>query len=178
MILVEAYNVVIRNEAISSRFSGGIKSFMNLIWNDTCTTDGELVRLGFMSLQTMIAYGKALVKNGLKPSRDFTFFEMGQGPLIPCSWIEWLRLEWFYERSKDKFTMAWLKPEYGGVENIEVRNDPRTAYPEWWTPEKAIKIDDTMDSVEINSRYKIIRESNNGVLTFFDRLLNRVLYSA
>jgi hypothetical protein len=85
MVLAEAYNVIIRAEAIHTTFKGGYPSFILNLWNDTCSIDGELVRMGFLSKESMISYGKFLIKNGLKASRDFTFFEMGRGPLIPCS---------------------------------------------------------------------------------------------
>lgn len=85
MVLAEAYNIIIRAEAIYSSFSGGYPSFILSLWNDTCTIDGELIRMGFLSKEAMIAYGKFLIKYGLQASRDFTFFEMARGPLIPCS---------------------------------------------------------------------------------------------
>jgi hypothetical protein len=84
MLLCEAYSIVIRAEAIYTSFAGGYPSFILNLWNDTCTIDGELVRMGFLSKEAMIAYGKFLIKNGLQASRDFTLFDMVRGSLIPC----------------------------------------------------------------------------------------------
>lgn len=84
MVLAEAYSILIRAEAIHTSFSGGYPSFILNLWNDTCIIDGELVRMGFLSYSTMMAYAKTLTQKGLQASRDFTLFDMVRGQLIPC----------------------------------------------------------------------------------------------
>lgn len=105
MLLGEAYNLFIRSEAIRSKFQGGYEAFMASIPNETHSTDGELDRVGFMSFEEMFLYARVLMGNGLKVSQDFCFFNMTEGPMVPCNWIDWLRYEWFQD-SKHKFTMA------------------------------------------------------------------------
>lgn len=127
MVLAEAYNLLIRSEAIHSKFQGGYDSFLFTIPNETHVTDGELERVGFMSFDEMFLYARVLMGYGLKISWDFCLFSMIEGPMVPCNWIDWLRYEWFHD-SKHKFTMAWLKPENGGQENPEVKKAPELTY--------------------------------------------------
>lgn len=93
MILVEAYNLVIRSEAIHSKFQGGYEALTATIPNETHVTDGELERVGFMSFDEMFLYARVLMGYGLKISQDFCLFNMVAGPMVPCNWIDWLRYE-------------------------------------------------------------------------------------
>lgn len=53
-VLIEAISVVVRKDAIEKRFPGGWDSFLDEIPNNTLCTDGELVRVGFMSPQDVM----------------------------------------------------------------------------------------------------------------------------
>ncbi|MGE5418491.1 MAG: hypothetical protein ACM3N1_00140 [Accumulibacter sp.] len=93
MNLAEAYNVIIRSEAIRPNFMGGYEAFMTSIPNDTHSTDGELDRVGFLGFEEMFLYARVMMGYGLKISRDFCLFNMIEGPMVPCNWINWLRYE-------------------------------------------------------------------------------------
>ena len=47
-VLVEAISVIIKVEAIQSKFPGGWNGFENVVPNQTLCSDGEIARVGFM----------------------------------------------------------------------------------------------------------------------------------
>ena len=48
-VLCEAISVVVRRDAIDKYFKGGWIKFVDDVPNSTMCTDGELVRVGFMT---------------------------------------------------------------------------------------------------------------------------------
>ena len=65
-VFCEALSVIIKIESINARFKGGWDSFLEIIPNETFCADGEIARVGFMSLENAMQFLKLLDSRGLK----------------------------------------------------------------------------------------------------------------
>ena len=65
-VLCEAISVVARRDSIDAFYKGGWDTFQNDVPNATMCTDGELVRVGFMSPDAVGIYIEKLEANGLQ----------------------------------------------------------------------------------------------------------------
>lgn len=74
-VLVEAFSVIVRTQAIKEKHIGGFASFIKDIPNETICTDGFLVRVGFMCFDDALFYGAELIAKGLhRPPRTYCKF--------------------------------------------------------------------------------------------------------
>ena len=64
-VLVEPISVVVRRDAINTRFIGGWPAFLESIPNRTLCADADLARVGFMSPDDVKAYASELEAGGL-----------------------------------------------------------------------------------------------------------------
>lgn len=94
-VLVEAFSVVMRVSAILDRFFGGPRAFTELVPNRTLCTDGELYRVGFMSMEDVDFFVTQLFKAGLAgasdteiESPDVALASQDGSMIFPCSWVE------------------------------------------------------------------------------------------
>ena len=98
-VLIEAYSVVIRVQAIRDKYFGGVKAFMDDIPNSTFCTDGSLGRVGFMSLDDAFFYAVTLMNKGLHNSKegeentDIAYAMQDVGIIGTCSWLVAEKLE-------------------------------------------------------------------------------------
>jgi hypothetical protein len=72
-VLVEAISVIVRLQAIASRYEGGWTSFIEDVPNRSLCSDNELVRVGFMIPDDCKAFVDGLNRKGIP-------FENGAGP--------------------------------------------------------------------------------------------------
>lgn len=96
-VLVEAISVVVRLNAIDRSFAGGRAAIEKLIPNGTYCSDGELMRVGFLSPAETEAFVRQLVAGGLRFIVDGGFADIAvvdqqSGPTRPCDWLEFARL--------------------------------------------------------------------------------------
>jgi hypothetical protein len=94
-VLVEAYSVLIRANAIRDRFSGGLRAFTEMVPNRTLCTDDELYRVGFMTEEDVGYFVRQLFQAGLTgasdagiESPDVALASQDGSMLAPCSWVE------------------------------------------------------------------------------------------
>jgi hypothetical protein len=64
-VLIEAWSVILRVEAVEERYRGGLGAFKSRVPNDTLATDGLLLRVGFMGFHDAMAYMTELERAGL-----------------------------------------------------------------------------------------------------------------
>lgn len=92
-VLIEAISVVVRADALLSKFHGGWDAFKERIPNQTLCADNEIARVGFMSPSDVESFVRLLERSGL------TYLEDGQaidlvvadqlhGLSSPCAWAE------------------------------------------------------------------------------------------
>jgi len=65
-VLVEAISVVVRRDAIASKYPGGWDAFVDDVPNATLCFDGEVARVGFMAPPDVKAFLKHLERKGLQ----------------------------------------------------------------------------------------------------------------
>lgn len=93
-VLLEALSVVIRAEAILTRFEGGWEAFVEAVPNRTLCADGHLVRVGFLTAEEAKDYCAELEAKGILglsesgEATDYAVVDQMRGHLAPCSWLE------------------------------------------------------------------------------------------
>ena len=92
-VLIEAFSVIVRVQAIRDKYFGGVKAFMDDIPNSTFCTDGSLGRVGFMSLDDAFFFSAELMKKGLgslrgdRENTDIAYAVQDVGLIDECSWL-------------------------------------------------------------------------------------------
>ena len=92
-VLIEAISVVVRADALLTKFAGGWDAFKARVPNQTLCADNDIARVGFMSPPDVESFVQLLKRSGL------TYLEHGQaidlvvadqlhGLASPCSWAE------------------------------------------------------------------------------------------
>jgi hypothetical protein len=95
-VLIEGVNVVIRNAVVEERLPGGMQEYERRCPNATFCTDGDVCRVGFMTIADASAYIENLVSLGFaRPSAEgspeVALITQAVGFHFPC---EWLELDW------------------------------------------------------------------------------------
>lgn len=98
-VLIEGLCVVLPLDTVAARYPGGIVDFFSSAPNRNSCTDGELVRVGFMSPLDVQAYVEHLESRGLCYRRgeeaiDLTVVDQRDGILVPCKWAEFGLANW------------------------------------------------------------------------------------
>src|SRR5688572_25941448 len=92
-VLIEAISVIVRREAIQSRYQGNWPAFLNEFSNPTLCSDGEIVRVGFKSDENARTFVKHLEQHGLifqhdGKSQDIALVDQSMNPMYPARWLE------------------------------------------------------------------------------------------
>lgn len=127
-VLCEGISVVIKVKSIDEFYTGGREEFKKRIPNSTMCSDGELVRIGFMSPDDVKDYIDELIENGLqftpedlsietakgvmsfleeiRSDDDIIVVDQQRGAMIPCDWIEFAHLS--INDEGNKIAACWL----------------------------------------------------------------------
>jgi hypothetical protein len=124
-LLVEAYCVVVRADAIRSKVQGGWNAFQDLVPNSTLCADGEIARVGFLNFDDVMQFVAILEHAGLihlhdSKAEDLVIVDQQQGPTESCDWIEFASLP--TDGNQKMVRACRLK----GSQGQEVRT------PDWW----------------------------------------------
>lgn len=92
-VLVEMISVILHAQAVKDKYPGGLPALERDPPNFTLCSDGELVRVGFMSPRDTEIFIQDLEKHGFiyqqdGDAADLVVVDQLQGPLLPCSWVE------------------------------------------------------------------------------------------
>jgi hypothetical protein len=98
-VLVEAISVVIRTDAIISRYPGGWEQFRDDCPNQTLCADGELIRIGFTTPQDIQQFVEGLSQHGIEYLQDgravdLVVADQQRGLAAPCGWAEFGWVDW------------------------------------------------------------------------------------
>ncbi len=98
-VIVEAFSVILRAEAVEKCYPGGWVQFREDCPNRTLCADGELIRVGFMGNADAEGYIHHLVQQGLRFSTsggdsDLVLADQNRGFLSPCDWAEFGQVDW------------------------------------------------------------------------------------
>jgi len=97
-VLIEAISVVVRRTAIEATYPGNWESFRLRAPNATLCADDNLARVGFMQPSDAESFVNELAQHGLiylenGAAKDLVVIDQQRGPAVPCSWIEFGRVE-------------------------------------------------------------------------------------
>ena len=179
-VLVEAISVIVRRDAIDSRFPGGWRRFVDAIPNATLCSDEHLARIGFMAPSDVEAFVRDLEKNGLTFVRDgrtvdIAVVDQMRGPTIPTEWIEYARLTlgssgnrvaacWFYDRKRVAAGVHMPGPSMS------------LATPDEWRYEDSLSANfKFVDNDEFDEKLEFMR-SDDGVDVYRDRETGREFF--
>ena len=120
-VLCEGISVIVRRDSIDKNFKGGWAGFLETVPNSTMCTDGELVRVGFLSPADVANYIHELEDLGLQfqpKKRPFDLFDekraiddiavvdQQRGLTQPCAWLESTRVA--ADDQDGKILICWL----------------------------------------------------------------------
>lgn len=93
-VLLEALSVVIRADALMTRYEGGWEAFVKEVPNRTLCADGFLARVGFLAVEEARDYCAELESKGILglneagEATDYAVVDQMRGHLAPCPWLE------------------------------------------------------------------------------------------
>ncbi len=111
-VLVEGISVIVRRDAIESRYRGGWDAFVADVPNATLCADDEIARVGFMHPADVEAFIEGLQVEGLHfleggKAIDVAVVDQQRGLTTECDWLEFGKLAlgaegrvaacWFFE---------------------------------------------------------------------------------
>ena len=187
-VLCEAISVVVRRDSIDKHFKGGWVRFQQNIPNSTMCTDGELVRIGFMSPNAVQEYVESLEAEGLqfkeekrflgvfgkgRSKKDIVVVDQHQGPTLLCNWIEFGKFP--LGKEGINVSMCWLFEGERIATGIHMKSNRMDLHhPPGWTIEQTRELTFS-GSTDFRSQYKFLR-SENGLNVFLDEESGKEVY--
>jgi hypothetical protein len=186
-VLCEALSVLIRSKSLDSNFTGGRRVFVDLVPNDTFCTDGELVRVGFMTPDDVKDFVDELERYGLlfrsdnERETDVVVVDQINGPLAPCNWLDCYRM---CIGGHDWVTAARLSEPYMADTGQLSQENPSTAkerreelfVPAGWTFHGSLSDSGKFVATDdIPRRLRFLREQD-GLDVYWDSDLEREMY--
>lgn len=104
-VLVEAISVIVRRDAIDSKYLGGWDAFEENTPNRTLCMDENLARIGFMSPPEVESFIKYLESYGLVYLQDIAVADMQFGLKAKCDWLKFGKLGF---GSAEKVSVCWF----------------------------------------------------------------------
>ena len=91
-VLIEAINVIVRNETIEEKYPGGMRSYWVDSPNESTCSDDYVTRVGFLELGTFREFTDRLMELGFRfvendEMIDIAVFDQEEGMLRPCRWL-------------------------------------------------------------------------------------------
>jgi hypothetical protein len=171
-VLIEAISVVVRRDAIESKFLGGWEAFMGWVANRTLCADADLARVGFMApadvkhfVDELQAHGLSYIAEGR--SIDIVVVDQQRGLAAPCDWIEVARVE---SGSLRGLVMACRRVG---------SSDPTLMTPDGWVFEGSLsqqftfiqqgRIPEYLDFVHSEGAVQVYRDIRTGKLVYTGR---------
>ena len=109
-VLVEAISVIVRRDAIESKYLGGWDAFEKDSPNATLCADEHLARVGFMTpvdvesfIKYLVSYGLVFLDSG--KAKDIVVADQQSGITTECDWLKFGKLGF---GSSGKVSACWL----------------------------------------------------------------------
>ncbi len=164
-VLVEAISVIVRRDAIATRFCGGWRQFLTIVPNSTLCFDEDLARVGFMSPTDTESFVRGLEKDGLiflrdGQSVDIAIVDQMRGPTMPTGWLEFARLS--LGGTENKVAACWLFEGPRIVPGIHMPSKGMTiAKPDGWTYDDSLSANfKFVENEEMLEKMKFLRHEN------------------
>lgn len=112
-VLIEAVNVIVRNETITEKYPGGLGSYWMESPNTSICSDDYLTRVGFVAVDAFREFIDRLVKLGFRfvedgECIDIAVVDQMDGLVQPCRWLN-------VADHPDGFQYAALRGDLGAV---------------------------------------------------------------
>jgi tetratricopeptide (TPR) repeat protein len=156
-VLIEAFNVVIRREAIERKYPGGLQQFGQHSPNNTYCCDDHLVRIGFMVYKDATAFAAGLMQDYGVEEQELAIVDQFRGPLTPRDWLK-------CAQHNDGWSLCWLP----GTDPTQL------CAPGWWSPEAARGRLNFVPPNEVEN-YEFIRHED-GVDVYRDKTTGELQY--
>lgn len=144
-ILLEAINVVIKQQSILDKYPNGELGFLGdvTVFDAPWHSDLKLSRVGFFDPNEMYPFLSRLEQRGLIFTEDFCIVDMVTGSTKPCTWFGFARQPFFAYGSKlgssnEKFSIGWLKNDTDSSIECDEDGNYRLAVPSDWSLSNAI----------------------------------------
>lgn len=167
-VLIEAWSVLVRRDAIDARFNGGWSNFLRLVPNRTLCMDTNLARVAFISWEDAESYIRFLASHGLVPANDEHWLDMVA--LNHIDGIEhpvpWLKTATTTLKPNQTVLVGWLSERQSSDSFTYFPTD--FSAPEGWTYEDSLMANGQLIYPDNSDRYTLVRQEN-GVKVYLDR---------
>jgi len=162
-VIVEAFSVIVRRDAIEQRYRGGHEAFVRSVPNATFCADDHLARVGFMTPPDVKAYVTSLERNGLVFQRDGRAEDLAvvsqvDGPTCEADWLEFGTLK----LKEGSVAACWLK-------NAELTG---LAVPDGWSFGRSLQL---ATPATFDEHFQFLRHEN-GTDVYLNTLSGQEVY--
>ena len=96
-VLAEGISVIVRRDAIDTKYPGGWKVYVDAAPSETLCHDDKLARIGFTTPHAAEAFIARVTANGLTylvdgEAQDIAVVDQQHGPMTTCGWLEFAKL--------------------------------------------------------------------------------------
>jgi hypothetical protein len=182
-VLVEAISVIVRLDAVKTRFSGGWREFIGCVKNSTLCYDECLARVGFMSPNDADAFVKRIVGGGLTFLRDgqavdIAIVDQIRGPIMPVDWLEFAYMN--LAGTENKVAICWVfegERRGDGIHmSLSADRTMTLATPDGWVYERSLSANSKfVKNEEMQENVKLMRHEN-GQDIYLDLSTGKELY--
>ena len=170
-VLVEATSVIVRRDAIESKYRGAWRAFVADVPNATLCFDDEIARVGFMAPADVEAFVAQLESKGLRfldggRPVDLAVADQQRGFTTECDWLEFGKLRF---GDKGKVSACWFFDEPRIMPGLHLRGlSMNLATPPGWQFEGSLsQTFRFIPTGEESDRLKFLR-NEDGVDVFLD----------
>jgi hypothetical protein len=181
-VLVEALSVIVRRDAINTRFVGGWDAFLAIVPNNTLCFDEDLVRVGFMTPADTEAFVKNVEREGLRflcdeRSVDIAVVDQMRGLTMPAQWLEFAYLS--LGEAGNRVAACWLFEGPRIAAGIHIPSKGMALVtPKGWVYERSLSSNFTfVENENIQEKLKFLRRED-GMDVYLDRTTEKELYLA
>lgn len=148
-VLIEAFSVIVREDAIHKKYSGGMHQFLADIPNNTHCSDRLLSRIGFMLMDDAFGFQAHLMRTGLhctgdeEENLDIAIGMQGKGLITKSAWLQGHMINLNNDdqivtacslKGDNRKTLAfpadWTFEQYSSMEMIDIDTIKSTALPQ------------------------------------------------
>jgi len=170
-VLVEGISVIVRRDAIESKYDGGWDAFLGNVPNATLCADDEIARVGFMGPADVEDFVRHPERKGLQfldgdKAIDLAIADQQKGPTTKCGWLEFAKIGF---QDRGKVSACWLFDGPRIVPGIHLRGRSMDiATPAGWKFEDSLSQKfQFVPTGQENDRLEFLR-SEDGIDVFLD----------
>lgn len=181
-VLVEGISVIVRLDAINTKFAEGWNGFLNIVPNQTLCADDDIARVGFMSPTDVKTFVTILERGGLTAMCEGSFVDIAvvdqlHGLTMPTEWLEFAHLA--FDGTGKKVAACWLFADQRleGVSGIYTHGREMTfVTPDGWIYEDSLSAGFKFTRNEDMQEELIFLRQEEGTDVYMDRSTGKEVY--